>query len=73
MPWCTTFPFNAGLRHPQYVGVCLTLFGATPLLISEAMVGAGLVQALLAWGGMYVVMSIMEQLADANASATKAK
>ena len=73
VPWCTAFPFNVGLRHPQYVGVVLTIFGGTTVLMSEATVRAGLVQAALAWAGMYVVMSVMEQWADANASAKKAR
>lgn len=34
MPWCYGFPFNTGLRHPQYLGVVLTLFGTLPMLMS---------------------------------------
>ena len=34
VPWCYGFPFNTGLRHPQYLGVVLTLFGALPLVMS---------------------------------------
>ena len=33
VPWCHGFPFNTGLRHPQYLGVVLTLFGALPLVM----------------------------------------
>ena len=68
VPWCTSFPFNAGLRHPQYVGVVLTILGGVALLLSEAMVRAGLVQAALAWAGMYICMSAMEQWNDAKDS-----
>ena len=66
VPWCTAFPFNAGLRHPQYVGVVLTLVGGLAPLLCEASVRNGLVQAALAWAGMYVVMAAMEQWSDAK-------
>lgn len=72
VPWCTGFPFNVGLRHPQYVGVVLTILGGLSVLLSESMVRAGLVQAGLAWAGMYVAMSIMEQIADAKDSSKAA-
>ena len=71
VPWCSAFPFNVGLRHPQYVGVVLTILGGVFVLLSEPLVVAGLVQACLAWAGMYVAMSVMEQLND-NDSDTKA-
>jgi len=46
---CDGFPFNTGLRHPQYVGVALTLLGgATALLGAEAALTDGVVSALLA-------------------------
>ena len=64
VPWCTGFPFNIGLRHPQYVGVVLTLLGATTVMIAAPL--ALFVQLMLAWAGMYVVMSVMEQLGDNN-------
>ena len=39
VPWCYGFPFNTGLRHPQYLGVVLTLFGALPLVMSLGAIG----------------------------------
>ncbi len=65
VPWCTSFPFNVGLRHPQYVGVVLTLFGILLPLASDAMVLNGFVQLIYAWAAMYALMSVMEQLKDA--------
>lgn len=68
VPWCSGFPFNVGLRHPQYVGVVLTIYGGVACLLSESLVRAGLVQAGVAWASMYIVMAIMEQLNDNDKS-----
>eukprot|EP00930_Biecheleria_cincta_P072984 TRINITY_DN60328_c0_g1_i1.p1 TRINITY_DN60328_c0_g1~~TRINITY_DN60328_c0_g1_i1.p1 ORF type:complete len:227 (-),score=36.04 TRINITY_DN60328_c0_g1_i1:173-853(-) len=64
IPWCYGFPFNSGLRHPQYLGVVLTLFGALPFMVDKELARLGLPQLMLAWAGMYVVMSGMEQAGD---------
>ncbi|CAJ1338484.1 unnamed protein product [Effrenium voratum] len=64
VPWCHGFPFNTGLRHPQYLGVVLTLYGALPLLMSKELLQLGLPQLVLTWGSMYGVMSAMEQVGD---------
>jgi hypothetical protein len=71
VPWCTGFPFNIGLRHPQYVGVVLTLWSGLLVCISEGTLRCGFVQALVAWAGMYCIMCAMEQAGDKGA--TKAK
>ena len=31
VPWCTGFPFNVFTMHPQYAGVCLSIFGGGAL------------------------------------------
>ena len=67
VPWCHGFPFNVGLRHPQYVGVVLTLWGALAVLLSADTAAAELPQIVLAWGGMYVLMAMMEQANDNDA------
>ena len=64
VPWATAFPFNVGLRHPQYVGVVLTLWAALLALLTEEVASHGMPQLLLAWGAMYIVMSLMEQIGD---------
>eukprot|EP00933_Yihiella_yeosuensis_P047289 TRINITY_DN4303_c0_g4_i1.p1 TRINITY_DN4303_c0_g4~~TRINITY_DN4303_c0_g4_i1.p1 ORF type:complete len:231 (-),score=33.38 TRINITY_DN4303_c0_g4_i1:181-873(-) len=64
VPWCYGFPFNSGLRHPQYLGVVLTLLGALPMFLCKELASMGLPQAVLAWCGMYGVMSAMEQIGD---------
>jgi len=68
VPWCDRFPFNVGLRHPQYVGVVLTILGALLLLTSAPVLETGLVHAGLAWATMYVLMAAMEQMNDNDAS-----
>ena len=72
VPWCSSFPFNVGLRHPQYVGVVLTLWSAILLCLSEGTLRCGFVQAVVAWAGMYAGMCAMEQSGD-NKSEAKAK
>jgi hypothetical protein len=57
VPWCSSFPFNVGLRHPQYVGVVLTILGGATVIVSAPLVENGLLQALLAWTGMYIGMA----------------
>eukprot|EP00931_Biecheleriopsis_adriatica_P086936 TRINITY_DN61483_c0_g1_i1.p1 TRINITY_DN61483_c0_g1~~TRINITY_DN61483_c0_g1_i1.p1 ORF type:complete len:253 (-),score=51.18 TRINITY_DN61483_c0_g1_i1:57-755(-) len=64
VPWCYGFPFNAGLRHPQYLGVVLTLFGTLPLFVTRDLSQLGLPQMVVTWGTMYGVMSAMEQAGD---------
>jgi len=64
VPWCYGFPFNTGLRHPQYLGVVLTLWGALLVLICDNLAAVGIPQLVFAWGAMYVVMCIMEQSGD---------
>lgn len=66
VPWCYGFPFNTGLRHPQYLGVVLTLWGALPVLLCRGLVEVGFAQLVLVWGSMYAVMSAMEQLGDSD-------
>mmetsp|Transcript_55828 Transcript_55828/g.88478 ORF Transcript_55828/g.88478 Transcript_55828/m.88478 type:complete len:234 (+) Transcript_55828:47-748(+) len=62
--WCHGFPFNVGLRHPQYVGVVLTLWGALTVVLSKELADIGLPQVVLVWGSMYGFMSAMEQVGD---------
>ncbi|CAE7338611.1 Slc35f3 [Symbiodinium sp. CCMP2592] len=64
VPWCHGFPFNTGLRHPQYLGVVLTLFGALPIVVTRELTQLGLPHLVLVWGSMYGVMSAMEQAGD---------
>ena len=66
VPWCTSFPFNVGLRHPQYVGVVLTLLGLTLPVVNRDTIQNGFVPMMCAWASMYIIMSIMEQIADGN-------
>jgi len=64
VPWCHGFPFNTGLRHPQYLGVVLTLWGGLLLLLCQDLSAAGIPQLVFAWAGMYIVMCAMEESGD---------
>lgn len=35
IPWCTRFPFNLGIRDPQYVGSVITFWGIALLLYTS--------------------------------------
>eukprot|EP00928_Gymnodinium_smaydae_P030552 TRINITY_DN22688_c0_g1_i1.p3 TRINITY_DN22688_c0_g1~~TRINITY_DN22688_c0_g1_i1.p3 ORF type:complete len:241 (-),score=47.93 TRINITY_DN22688_c0_g1_i1:364-1044(-) len=69
VPWCHGFPFNTGLRHPQYVGVVLTLGGALAVFLCEELAARGLPQLVVAWAAMYVAMCAVEQSGDNDAKA----
>ena len=71
VPWCSGFPFNAGLRHPQYVGVVFTIFGLALPALSAETAEAGLGHVCGAWALMYAGMSAMEQSGDADSSDVK--
>ena len=71
VPWATAFPFNVGLRHPQYVGVVLTILGLATTQLSHATAAAGLPQVAAAWAAMYVVMAAMEEVGDNDKSSKK--
>mmetsp|Transcript_107784 Transcript_107784/g.344087 ORF Transcript_107784/g.344087 Transcript_107784/m.344087 type:complete len:230 (-) Transcript_107784:24-713(-) len=64
VPWASGFPFNVGLRHPQYVGVVLTLYGGLLVLLCEELAKIYFPQLVLVWAFMYVAMSAMEQVGD---------
>ena len=59
IPWCKGFPFNLGIRHPQYVGAVLTLWGAAALLWAPAARPA-LPQVGAAWTALYVFTGLIE-------------
>lgn len=61
VPWCTGFPFNVGLRHPQYVGVVLNIWSMGIVMIDPISAEAGLLYLLLGWCAMYYLVSLMEE------------
>ena len=72
VPWCTGFPFSLGLRHPQYVGVALTLIGIAVAFAPDAsFVADGMLHAFLVWASFYIVMSRMESSGDNDSEPTK--
>merc|ERR1711879_139067 len=55
VPWATGFPFNLGIRHPQYVGSVLSWAGLLTLLAATPSTAAPLGVVLLSWTGLYCV------------------
>ena len=78
IPWCYDFPFDRPwLRHPQYLGVVLTLVGACTLLATRAHVEAGLVGVFVFWVACYAFTAYQEDHPEwsekAKAKGTKGK
>lgn len=63
--WCYSFPFNMGLRHPQYIGSVLSWTSITVFFLVPSMV-AGLIANLLVVIICYAITSVMEQISDSN-------
>lgn len=64
VPWAYGFPFNVGLRHPQYTGVVLTLWGILIMIQCQTLCQIWVPQLFIVWASMYAVMSAMEQVGD---------
>ena len=64
VPWSTAFPFNAGFRHPQYVGGYASQLGVLLLLASPATLSAGLVYLAGWWAVLYTMNSVVEASGD---------
>jgi hypothetical protein len=66
VPWAYGFPFNVGLRHPQYTGVVLTLWAGLIMVLCKELTALWVPQMVVVWASMYAVMSAMEQMGDNN-------
>ena len=64
VPWSTAFPFNAGFRHPQYVGAIISQYGVLLFVASADSVAAGLPLLTLWWTTLYVLTSVQEASGD---------
>ena len=73
VPWCTKFPFNIGLRHPQYVGVVLNIWAIAIVLLTPFSLREGLLQLSLAWCFMYLLVSCMEETGGESDDGDNAK
>jgi protein-S-isoprenylcysteine O-methyltransferase Ste14 len=60
VPWCTGFPFNTPIRHPQYTGSVLTIWGAAIAVYTPEHWQAGLHVMVFAWTLFYVITSFIE-------------
>lgn len=47
IPWVTGFPFNIGIRHPQYVGAVISLWGFFMIFVTPKTLGPSIAGALL--------------------------
>uniref|UniRef100_A0A7S1RWR3 phosphatidyl-N-methylethanolamine N-methyltransferase n=1 Tax=Alexandrium catenella TaxID=2925 RepID=A0A7S1RWR3_ALECA len=66
VPWASGFPFNVGLRHPQYVGAMCSWAGLCALLAATPSAAAPLGAVLLLWGGFYTASAVHEASSDAD-------
>jgi methylene-fatty-acyl-phospholipid synthase len=57
IPWVEGFPFNV-VRHPQYVGSVMTVWGLAALVWTQAPAGLGLLAAY--WTVLYIITGWME-------------
>ena len=64
IPWSSAFPFNAGFRHPQYVGATLSQLAVLLLLATPEAIQAGLVPLAAFWIFAYMATSYMEASGD---------
>jgi methylene-fatty-acyl-phospholipid synthase len=64
IPWCTKFPYNFRLSHPQYVGGVLTFWGCAALLWLPSLVDAGLGVVCLVWTAYYVATACVEDFVE---------
>eukprot|EP00933_Yihiella_yeosuensis_P049990 TRINITY_DN47754_c0_g1_i1.p1 TRINITY_DN47754_c0_g1~~TRINITY_DN47754_c0_g1_i1.p1 ORF type:complete len:221 (+),score=36.45 TRINITY_DN47754_c0_g1_i1:199-861(+) len=66
VPWASGFPFNLGLRHPQYVGAMLSWAGLFSLLAATPSTAAPLGAVLLGWTGFYCATAAHEASSDVD-------
>lgn len=59
IPWVSGFPFNV-VRHPQYVGAVLTIWGLYALTLTAAHNAAGYLPLMLIWSLMYLPTALIE-------------
>lgn len=56
--WVRKFPFSV-VSHPQYIGVVLTIWGVTSLLLNQS--PPGLVTLAAYWTLLYAITAMWEQ------------
>ena len=62
VPWCTGFPFNVFTMHPQYAGVCLSIFGGGILMLTEQHADGGFGGVGICAALYYFYMSMVRRL-----------
>eukprot|EP00927_Polykrikos_kofoidii_P077488 TRINITY_DN74424_c0_g1_i1.p1 TRINITY_DN74424_c0_g1~~TRINITY_DN74424_c0_g1_i1.p1 ORF type:complete len:251 (-),score=40.68 TRINITY_DN74424_c0_g1_i1:102-779(-) len=71
VPWASGFPFNIGLRHPQYVGAVLSWAGMFTLLAATPSTAAPLGAVLFGSICCYFATSCHEASSDADSNSMK--
>ena len=60
MAWQRGFPFNLGIRHPQYVGAVMSIWGCVVLVWQQR--PGGLLTLALYWTLLYAATAMWEDL-----------
>ena len=58
--WRRSFPFNLGIRHPQYVGAVMTIWACIVLVWQQR--PGGLLTLALYWTLLYAATALWEDL-----------
>lgn len=61
IPWNTNFPFNLGMRHPQYMGAILSWWGLFNSVMSPLLIEEGYMFLCVMTGLSYLVVAIVEE------------
>ena len=64
VPWSSAFPFNAGFRHPQYVGAVVSQLGVLLTVTSAKTLDDGLAVMVAYWTLLYCITSYIEAKGD---------
>ena len=62
--WVTGFPFDLGLRHPQYVAAVLTICGMALITINKSTAKNGMLAIVAVWTSYYIFTAINEEISD---------
>lgn len=60
IPWVEGFPFNMGIKSPQYTGCILSICGMVIFVSTPDQVAAGIVPIGIIWSGFYIFSAVVE-------------
>lgn len=70
---CHGFPFNIGLRHPQYLGMILSWHGLFNLYMTSDMINHGVMLLSFLVCSSYKIVTIIEEMYDFDSKEEKKK